>query len=208
MLINFEVLMARYGVPKGIIHIGAHELQERASYAKYNLHNTIWIEANPNIIERVKPTIKLYETERLFNFAVIEGRQKEIELNIASFDQSSSLLKLGTHKKYYPQIDFVQTVNVPAKRMDDFIEDFSIPIQNYNFVNIDIQGAELPALKSFGKYLKNIEFIYAEVNQEQLYEDCSMIEDIDFFLKENGFRQAELSMTPANWGDAFYIREK
>jgi len=35
-----------------------------------------------------------------------------------------------------------------------------------------------------------------------------MIEDIDFFLKENGFRQAELSMTPANWGDAFYIREK
>lgn len=208
MLINFEYLISSYGTPKGIIHIGAHELQERESYIKYNLLNTIWIEANPRVTEKLKNAIKLYETESLFNFAVTSKREKEIELNIASFDQSSSLLSLGTHKKYYPQIDFVEKVKVPAKRMDYFIEDFAIPIQNYNFINIDIQGTELQAIKSFGQYLDNIDFIYTEVNEEQLYEDCDLLKDIDIFLEERGFKQAELSMSTAKWGDAFYIRKK
>lgn len=207
MLINFESLISTYGMPRGIIHIGAHELQERESYIKCNLFNTIWIEANPRIIEKLKNTIKLHETESLFNFAVTSKKEKEMDLNLASFDQSSSLLSFGTHKEYYPHIDFIEKIKVPAKRMDDFIEDFAIQMQNYNFINIDIQGAELQAIKSFGQYLSNIDFIYTEVNEEQLYKDCDLLKDIDTFLEEKGFIQVELSMSSEKWGDAFYIRK-
>lgn len=206
MLINFEVLMSRYGIPRGVIHIGAHDLQERGSYKKYNLHNTVWVEANPRIVERVKTNVLLDEKEQIYNFAITD-KDGEIELNITSFDQSSSILKLGTHKNYYPQIDVTETIKVSGKRMDTLIEEFHIKVEEYNFLNLDIQGAELQALKGFGKYLKDIDFIYTEVNKEPLYEGCCLLPELDSFLSENGFKQVELSMTTANWGDAFYIKQ-
>ena len=208
MLIDFDALMSKYGIPRGIIHIGAHELQERPSYEKHQLYNTIWIEANPNIVRKINSYTQLKPTESLFNFAAIDSNVDEIELNIASFDQSSSILQLGTHKLHYPQIGIVDTIKVPAKRMENFIELFGIPMKSYNFVNVDIQGAELSALKGFGKYLNFIDFIYTEVNKEELYLNCCLLDELTAFLEHNGFELAELTMDPANWGDALFIRKK
>ena len=47
MLIKFNKIVNKYGKPKGIIHIGAHLMEERSDYISQDLHNTIWIEANP-----------------------------------------------------------------------------------------------------------------------------------------------------------------
>ncbi len=37
---------------------------------------------------------------------------------------------------------------------------------HFNFLNLDIQGAELKALKSMGDYLNNVDYIYTEVNSD------------------------------------------
>jgi FkbM family methyltransferase len=206
MLINFDQIVSSYGKPKGVIHIGAHELEERSSYEKHGLFNTIWIEANPRLTEKVKNRTKFNDAERLFNFAAVESTQSEVSLNVTNADQSSSLLQLGTHKTYYPNIHVTETVQVPAMRMDKFIEKFDIQMTNYDFVNIDIQGAELAALKGFGNYLNHINYICAEVNEEHLYEDCCLLVELNAFLEEKGFQQRELSMTIDKWGDALFVR--
>lgn len=208
MLISLDKLISLYGKPKGIIHIGAHELEERSSYEKHGLHNTIWIEANPKLTEKVKNNFKLNETERLFNFAAVETKQREVSLNITNSDQSSSLLQLGTHKEYYPGIRVTETIQVPAMRMDKFIEEFAIQMNNYDFVNIDIQGAELAALKGFGDYLDHINYICAEVNEEHLYVDCCLLTELNAFLEQKGFKQREITMTSDKWGDAFFVRNE
>jgi len=206
MLINFETIIERYGLPKGIIHIGAHYLQEQAAYLKFNLANTIWIEADPNIVKNVKESGILQKEESLYNFAATD-LNGTVQLNVASFDQSSSILKLGTHKVYYPTIDVVNTLEVTSKRMDAFFEEQRIQTEKYNFLNIDIQGAELLALKGFGQYLNMIDFIYVEVNEEKLYENCCLLPDMDNFLIKRGYKRVELRMTPEKWGDAFYIKQ-
>jgi FkbM family methyltransferase len=207
MLINFEVIMARYGKPNGIIHIGAHHMQERAVYQKFGLFNTIWIEANPKIVKYLNETTVLDKKESLYHYAITDSPSPFIDLHVTSFDQSSSIFKLGTHKKHYPQIEETECVTVPAKRMDALIAENNIDIQKYDFINLDIQGAELLALKSFGNYLNNIKYIYTEVNTELLYEGCCLLTELDSFLQQNKFVRTELQMTPANWGDAFYIKK-
>ena len=72
-------------------------------------------------------------------------------------------------------------------RMDTLIELNHIPIEKLNFVNLDIQGVELRALKSMEKYLQYVKYIYTEVNTEQVYKGCNLIGEIDEYLKRFGF---------------------
>lgn len=90
--------------------------------------------------------------------------------------------------------------------MDTFIKDNNIDISKYNFLNLDIQGAELMALKGFGDLLHKIDYIYSEVNQEELYKDCALIQDLDNYLSKYRFKRVISTMTQFGWGDAFYIK--
>lgn len=74
------------------------------------------------------------------------------------------------------------------------------------FCNLDIQGAELLALKGFGQELEKVEAIYCEVNIKELYENCSQIDELDEFLFAQGLVRVDQEMTRHGWGDALYIR--
>ena len=71
---------------------------------------------------------------------------------------------------------------------------------------MDIQGAELLALKGSSDTLKNIDYVYLEVNEKELYTGCGLLSEVDEYLKEKGFTRVEINMTPHGWGDAFYTR--
>lgn len=204
MLIPFDDIVKRYGLPRGIIHIGAHLMEERSDYMRHGLDNTIWVEANPDLCSIVINNIS--EREIVINHAIAEVSDLETTLYCTNNSQSSSILPLGTHKKYYPHIGVSHTKQVISQRMDDIISKYSICMNNYNFVNIDIQGVELQALKSFGNHLSDVDIIYSEVNREHLYENCDLITDIDQYLQFFGFNRTETVWTDSNWGDALYVR--
>ena len=75
-----------------------------------------------------------------------------------------------------------------------------------NFVNIDIQGAELLALKGMTATLPYIDYLYLEVYTKHLYKDCALLPEIRAFFKPFGFALQELQMTPHGWGDAFFVK--
>ena len=80
-----------------------------------------------------------------------------------------------------------------------------IDVSKYNFLNLDIQGAELLALKGFGDLLVGIDYIYTEVNETDIYKDCALIGEIDQYLSD--FERVETAMTEFKWGDALYRRK-
>ena len=101
----------------------------------------------------------------------------------------------------------VSQQKLTTTRLDTLIETNHIPIENINFLNFDIQGVELRALKSMEKYLKHIDYIYTEVNSEEVYKGCDLITDIDSYLATFGFKRVAVRMAgECGWGDAFYMK--
>ena len=135
------------------------------------------------------------------------GRKNEAHiLNLSNNGQSSSLLKFGTHKMRYPDIDFISKIEVKTKPLDDWIDENFNNKDQYNFINIDIQGYELEALRGMPNQLKIADYIYLEVNFEEVYYGCSQLKDIDRFLLEFGFIRVGLRKTDKGWGDAIYSK--
>lgn len=205
MLIKFSEIVAKYGKPKGIIHIGAHLMEERNDYLSFGLDNTIWIEANLNLIKQIS-NLK-GEKEKVFNYAITDVDNEICDLKITNNGQSSSLLDLKLHLNHHPHIHVVENSKVITRRMDTLLNDEKITIHNYDFLNIDVQGVELLVLKSFGKLLENIKYIYTEINTDYLYENCTLLNEIDSYLETFGFLRVETSMTQYQWGDALYMKK-
>lgn len=204
MLIKFKDIAAKYGQPKGVIHIGAHKMEEREDYLASDINDIIWIEANPELVKHNQLLIS--PSESIFECAISNVDNKIYDFNITNNGESSSILDLDLHKIHHPHIHVTETTKVKSKRIDTLIKENSINIENYDFVNIDIQGAELLALKGFGDYLRSVKYIYTEVNTNFLYKDCCLINEIDEFLSDFSFERKETFMTQYEWGDALYVK--
>jgi FkbM family methyltransferase len=188
---------------KGAIHIGANEGQERLWYAQNGFENVLWFEPNTKVFEILRENISMYKHHRYYNLGV-HDTLKTAMLNISSNrGESSSILELGLHKKYYGKVKYIGQQEIELVRMD-YIFDELENINLYNFLNIDVQGVELNVIKSFGKYLSNIDYIYTEVNTGELYVGCCKLSEIDEYLKHHGFIRLMTKMTKSEWGDAFY----
>ncbi len=210
MYIPVGVMEKYWGIhPNSIIHVGAHLAEEHFEYKKFNWIGTesrkaIWVEAQTRLVDTLKHTLD-QEENLIYNFAIWSEDKKEVSLNISNNTQSSSLFKLSKHKQIYPEIEFVETITIPTIRLDTLLE---LDGLSPDFINLDIQGAELIALKSLGDKIFDFKWIYTEVNYEELYEGCSLISEIDDFLKVKKFKRVfAVKRAGAGWGDALYIRK-
>ena len=203
MLISLEHLINKYNIIfTGILHVGMHEAEEIVEYEKYiGRDKILWIEAIP---DKVQYCISKFPSILVEN-AIISDVEEEVTFNISNNGQSSSILELGLHKSLHPEVYYITSFKSQSKRLDNVISKYSdIP---FNFLNLDIQGVELRALKSIGDYLNKVNYVYTEVNNDYVYENCDLIEDIDKYLEKFGFKRMEtIWFGNCKWGDAFYMK--
>lgn len=100
----------------------------------------------------------------LIENAVISDKEETLKFNVSNNGQSSSLLELGLHKQFHPHIHYVDFFMAKTQLLKDILPKYEDI--HFNFLNLDIQGAELKALKSMGDYLNNVDYIYTEVNSD------------------------------------------
>jgi len=205
MLISFTNLHNKYKMNiKGIVHIGAHYGEEIQEYVDNGIQK----------ITVFEPLSKNFDvlSKRLQNVnADIEGYQVALgskkgtaTMFLSSNDaQSSSILKPKQHLELHPDVYFDGTEEVEVSLLDEY------DIGDSNFINIDVQGYELEVFKGGKKTLENIDYVYCEVNRDEVYEGAPMVEELDEFLGTYGFERVETHWpeTYYTWGDALYIKK-
>jgi FkbM family methyltransferase len=202
MLISLVDLIKKYNMTiKGILHVGAHDCEELQLYEEYiDRTKILWIDG---LLDKVIANKNKYEN-LLIEHAVISDKVENLKFFRSNNDQSSSIFNLGLHKKFHPWVHYIGHYDVETKKLDSILPNYNI---DYNFINLDIQGAELKALKGMESYLEKIDYIYTEVNEDYVYEGCNLITEIDDYLSKFNFKRVEVSWwEDCKWGDAFYIK--
>ena len=188
---------------RGILHIGAHNCEERNDYNNEGIDdaNIFWVEGMKHKVDLMKEQ----GVPHIYH-ALVAETEHDTEFYITNNGQSSSILPLDTHAIQYPMIKVIETQTARTTTLKALIEKEQIPMKRCNFWNLDIQGTELYALKGAAEYLNYADYLYLEVNMEHLYKDCPLFPEVDGFLQEQGFIRMAMSVVRQGWGDAFYIR--
>lgn len=203
MLFSLSELSRVYGVhPHGILHVGAHEAEESDSYNSYGWEPVIWVEMLPEKFERLQQRFEGNLNNTVIHAACWDSDGGDLPLFRANNGQSSSLLPPQTHLIVYPQISFVEERGIKTSRLDSILPKDA----KFDFVNFDIQGAELRALRGLGAFLDRAKWAYLEVNERPLYTGCALLPELDAFLQERQFVRIATRMTDrGGWGDALYV---
>ena len=190
---------------KGVLHVGAHEAEEVDEYIAAGFAEQapiIWVEAQADLVDILKR--KLNPKENKVYCAVawdVDGVTKTF--NVTSKSASSSLFELDEHRRIYPEIDIVQKIQVTTSRLDSTLS----PNDLFDFVVLDIQGAESQAIEGLGKRINSVNWIFTEVSKKELYAGATQYKDLDSQLSELGFRRVFTAWDRrAGWGDALYAR--
>jgi FkbM family methyltransferase len=179
--------------------------EERESYVElgWGSAGITWVESQPNLIAKLN-SLEMLREDKIVQATAWDVSGLALTFNVSNNSQSSSLLNFGTHKANYPSIDFNSSFEVVTVRLDDIF-----PVESrFDLINLDIQGAELHALRGLGSLLHGTKWVYSEVNKEQVYKGCSEIDELDSYLNTFGFtREATIWVPKAGWGDALWVHE-
>lgn len=210
MLIPFKTLLAKYQfTPTGVFHIGASTGQEAKDYFNSGAENVIWVEAIPQVFKQLERNIQEFPRMVAINECIADVDGKEMTFNISNNEaQSSSLLELDYHKTDHPDVFYTEKIQVVTKRVDTLLKERKLNLEDYNFLNIDLQGAELMALKGMGDELHKVKYAYLEINKKHLYKDCPLVDEIIEYMNSFGFVLVEIQYCGNfSWGDSFFIKK-
>jgi len=206
MLISVKNLKSIFKVhPIGTLHVGAHKAEEAADYEKFEFTPVVWIEAQEDLIRDCRLNVKKFpeKNHKFFQGLIWNEDNILLDFHKANHSQSSSLFEFARHKKLYPEIESVaisrmRTITL-AKLLPDNVE--------FDFINLDIQGSELQALQGLGERIRELKWIYVEVNKKEIYKGIPLVSDLDKFLKNYSFfRVVTKWVAGSGWGDALYMR--
>ena len=203
MLISFGGMRKKYGMDiKGIIHVGGHFGEEMREYISEGIKNIIVFEPLSKNFEVLGKNCQNLNANIYGHQVALGSEEKTVEMDISSNNGlSSSILKPKKHLTQYKDILFNDRETVEVKLLDNF------DTQDFNFLNMDVQGYELEVLKGGKETLKKVDYVYCEVNRDEVYENNAYIEEIDDYLAEFNFKRVVVSWDGDTWGDALYIKQ-
>jgi len=203
MLISLDSIVKKYDMKiHGVFHIGAHYGQESEFYDAQNISDIIYFEPQKHVFDILREKVK---SGKFFNIALGNEKQKmKMFTEQANQGMSSSLLKPGIHVTQYPHIVFNGYEDVDVDTLDNVVKENNLS-STINMIVMDVQGFELNVLKGGIETLKQIDYVYTEVNRAEVYENCTKVEQLDEFL--SGFTRVETDWVGSTWGDAVYIRK-
>ena len=185
----------------GVIHIGAHLGQEYSIYSDLQIENMVFFEPQKDLFEKLAKRIPQSSNIKLYNLALGNEVCEKI-MHVDSYNQaSSSILKPKIHLIQHPHVKFEKTIKVNMDKLDNVIKS-----KKYNFINIDVQGFELEVFRGAEEILHDIDYIFTEVNRDEVYENCTKVKELDNFLLKYNFIRIETNWAGKTWGDAFYIK--
>jgi FkbM family methyltransferase len=191
--------------PTAALELGSRDAKDAKWLAdEYNVPVVCW-EANPPSIEvcefvigdrediTLVPKAAWSESGPLKFFPVING-------NIGA----SSAFKADPaypYERRYQQ----KEIEVEAQRVADWYDE-NPEHDRPNLLCIDLQGAEIEALKGCVGILQDVEVIVTEGQYRRLYHDTPLISDIETYLNEHDFHMVTGNKVNDWFGDFLFVK--
>ncbi len=197
-----------------IFDIGSRDcLQSIEFYHRFPNAKIYAFECNPNTLPICRKNIENY-TDRI---QLIEGAVCDYDGTIRFYpidkektvtswkDGNPGASSLFVNNGNYAVEKYVQyEMETNCHRLDSVMKTFNIP--RVDIIWMDLQGAELLALKGLDKYIDTVQYIHTEVSYKEMYTGQVMFEELNQFILSHGF-QIKNSLSYQGWQeDAIYAR--
>lgn len=205
MLLNLDELIATYDMKiKGVLHVGAHLAEEAPIYAAAGVENVWWVEANPDVVGKVRAAAN--DPSKVIQALVLDTARDNVRFNVTNYDgMSSSVYEWGTHTTFSPDTVIDHVIYLSSTTLTRLADVYGI--EGVNLLNIDVEGANLDVLRGADMILPDIDYIYIEVQTENVYDGAPLLGTVDNHLAMFGFQRMETGIVEGQgWGDALYIR--
>ena len=208
--------------PLTIVDIGAQELEgEQHVYAPLVQHALPYQVIGFEPLEDKLQERQLHDggSVKLYPNFIGDGQRHLFHINAP--DATSSLLPLNQALNCdlvdLSQLRTEKTVEVATSRLDEVLADTA----RVDFLKLDIQGFELPALQHAGAVLARTNIVHCEVSFAPIYQDQALFSEVETLLRAHGFYFLDLqsscryayhtgsgstSRDRLGWGDAVFLR--
>lgn len=140
----------------------------------------------------------------------VSGR---VLLNVNSHDGTHSLLESGDQRYWDGPVTTLKQVSAQCRQLDYFFDEFKI--EKADLLSMDIQGAELQALKGAETILSDhrIALVYCEIEFYELYKGQPLFWDVGSYLHRKGYHLYALydphyhkdNPRVLSWADALFV---
>ena len=201
---------------RAVFDLGSRNAEESITLSKKYPNAIIYaFECNPAAVKDCHANIEKHEKIVLIPKAVnnYDGtctfypidRERTSTVHKDGNIGASSLFKASgayDHIEKYVQYQ----IEVQCTRIDSFIEEYRLSPPD--IVWMDLQGAALLALESFGDYLESVRLIHTEVEMNPIYENQSTYEEIDKYLRKQKFILCNGNLNKRYGTDLIYVNSK
>jgi FkbM family methyltransferase len=198
-----------------IFDIGSRDCVQSIEFYNAFPNSKIYaFECNPNTLDICKKNIEPY-SDRI---TLIEGAVCDYDGNITFYPinqnktittwkdgnpGASSIFK--SNGEYTIETYVQDEITTPCHRLDSIMDKYGI--SNVDIIWMDLQGAELLALKGLGNYLHNVKYIHTEVSYKEMYSGQVMFEELNNYILSNEFSLMN-NLTLQGWQeDAIYKKK-
>lgn len=207
-----------------IVHVGAHTGQEAARYQSWGARRVIWVEAAPDIFQRLQahlasmrtqpPSLfarltKAAPTEHIAINALVAAEDGALHaLNVYNNDGASNSIFLIDRERtdrYDALRETGEVHQIASRTLDTLLAEAGIAPEEVDVLVVDIQGAELLCLKGATKLLAHVRWIESEVSQRPVYAGGVLLHELEAWLASRGFRRK--TTIRRNHGNAIFARD-
>jgi len=194
-----------------IFELGSRDLIDALRLHNYFKCRIFAFECNPDCLTKCDKLISNFDKHLKENITLVKkavaisnGKINFYPFDLNKYDNmgSSSLFKIDFTRRNVNDPDYgkknpQKEISVDGTRLDTFMDENNI--KTVDLLCIDLQGYELNALKSLGKYLSDVKYIITECSINSTYIGGCSFKELNGFLEENGFKY----VTSNKFGDNF-----
>lgn len=204
---------------KGVVHVGAHRGEEFNDHVAMGAKQIVWVEANPDLFDELVSNLTLVSEgssveNHIFNIACSNVDDENMEFHVIYGPDAgygvgnkgcSSLLRPSGNMENWKR----GTITVNTVTLDSLFERNNLNFEDFDMLELDVQGAELMVLEGASKLLDHIKYIYTEVTFfSPDYENNPLFDDVSNFLADRGFSHVATKFYDgvSHWADALFER--
>ena len=178
----------------------------------------------PELYQRVRQRIRSAKNANAYELALSDEVGTAV-LHVSEYEgspdvpsASSSLFEPKDHLEAFPAIKFEKTITVETTTIDAWAEKRGIP--RVDLLYLDIQGAELAAMKGAPRMMETVQVVLTELEFVELYADQPRYGEVKSWLEGQGFQMIAGNFHPLRprqalfragdqqqkFGDAIFVR--